>query len=119
MSLEHTSCQGPIQPKRITHRNRPLTHEQLSVLSSLQEMTDKPFDDELHQLIRRAERTRTHQLLIEDITLLQLSQIAEQFREHPNIIIRNTFKRHYPYNDTACHVVGYINHLQDTGQMGC
>lgn len=98
--------------------NRPLTHEQLAILETLQLISAKPFDDELTHLIKRAERARTHQLLIEDISLEQLSQIAEQFPDHPNIIIRNTFKRHYPYNDTACHVVGYINHLQDTGQMG-
>ncbi|MGE0010471.1 MAG: penicillin-binding transpeptidase domain-containing protein [Candidatus Babeliales bacterium] len=98
--------------------NRPLTHEQLAILEIVQEIENKTFDDELLQLVKRAERMSTQQLIIDDITLEQLSKIAEQFPEHPNILIQNTFKRHYPYNDTACHVVGYINHLQDTGQMG-
>ncbi len=98
--------------------NRQLTEEQSLLLETLQRITQKSFDEEVMQQVKRAERMCTQQPLIEDITLEELAQIAEQFPEHPNIVIQNTFKRHYPYNETACHVVGYINHLQDTGQMG-
>lgn len=98
--------------------NRPLSVEQCNVLETIQTICMQPIDEELTQLIKRAERFRTKQLIFADITLEQLSKIAEQFPEHANIEIQNTFKRHYPFHDTASHVVGYINHLQDTGQMG-
>ena len=59
-------------------------------------------------------------LLINDISFEQLSRILEQFPDHRNLVITTAFKRFYPYNTIASHVVGYLGSLttDSAGKMG-
>jgi penicillin-binding protein 2 len=68
------------------------------------------------------ERLERQLLLAEDVPLATMSSIIEQFPLSKNILIKTDFKRCYPYQQTACHVIGYLGALSSTygssGVMG-
>jgi penicillin-binding protein 2 len=69
--------------------------------------------------LRRTEKQGTQLLLARDLTLEQLSKIAE-LSHCPNLTLTTRFKRHYPHGSLASHLVGYLGHLYDDpiGKMG-
>lgn len=70
--------------------------------------------------IYHAQRYYKKALLAEDITFTQLSKIAEQFPNDPNIIIDTHFTRFYPYKSYASHILGALATLEagTVGTMG-
>ncbi|NBX78522.1 penicillin-binding protein 2 [bacterium] len=70
--------------------------------------------------IKYAEKFGTKVKIHEDLSYVQLSQIAEQCMNCQNIRFDTHFKRHYPHGHTACHVLGYLGDvtLQPQGKMG-
>ena len=102
--------------------NNQLLSEQITLIQSLELILAKPLasQPDLLASISRAERYHKKILLAEDISLEQLSQIAEQFTQEKNIVIDTHFKRCYPHNTFACHLLGYLGrmNLEILGKMG-
>lgn len=57
-------------------------------------------------------------LLKSDISFQQLCQISELCADARCLVISNRFQRMYPHNETACHVLGYLNRGEQSGQSG-
>jgi penicillin-binding protein 2 len=56
--------------------------------------------------------------LATDLSVDQLSKIEELFPNHPNLIIKTSFKRFYPYKTYASHALGYISRSLDVPSFG-
>ena len=102
--------------------NRSTTQEQLEILERITEITGKDFynDPDIWPSIAHAERYSKEVLLLQDLTFEQLSQLEDQLAADKNIRIATTFKRHYPHQKTACHVIGYLGTMDfdSFGKMG-
>lgn len=100
--------------------NKKLSEEQQKTIALLYTILDTPCTDELVHAIQHAERHNVSCTIAQDLTFEQLSQIAEQCTHNKNIRIENTFKRHYPHQTLACHIVGYLGqiHCDPIGKMG-
>jgi penicillin-binding protein 2 len=68
----------------------------------------------------RAERYKRSVLLYSDIPRTALSALLEQIPSSTNIQLKQSSKRHYPHNQTACHLVGYLSYFNQaaSGLMG-
>jgi penicillin-binding protein 2 len=128
-----TDCKG-----RFLATNRPvntiywkgtykknLSDEHKKVLSTLSAIihgtiTDHDHIEEVAQNLMLTERKGTLSKLFEDVDLQTLARVFEQFPDHPNIIVKRAFKRYYPYDTYASHLVGYLGHtpLNSAGKMG-
>lgn len=97
---------------------RKLTKEQQQLIDFLSTITKKDFTND--PKIKSSERYSRSYTLAQDLPFDQLSKIAEQCAASPNIILKTTFKRHYPYNTLASHILGYfrINNNDNSGKMG-
>lgn len=75
---------------------------------------------ELENKIKIAERLSQKILLYSDVPFSILSKISESFSNHPNIKLENSFKRFYPYNNSACHILGYLSqeNIEYIGKTG-
>lgn len=73
-----------------------------------------------HEQVLSAERYGTTATLIDEISFEELSSLVEQLPEHTNLLVQTDFKRHYPYNDAACHILGYLSgaYADTQGKMG-
>lgn len=102
--------------------NNKLSREQWEILQKMSAITDKPFtlDQVLLESIIVAEKKYKKILLASDLSFEQLSKLQEQFGNHPNISISTHFKRFYPFNTFACHLLGYLGQLdaESQGKMG-
>lgn len=102
--------------------NHHLTMEQEEALEHVGIILGQAFlsDQQVATELAQVERYNKDLLLAEDLTFEQLSQLEEQLATVPNIIIKTTFKRHYPHQKLACHVIGYIGSLdvEEQGKMG-
>jgi penicillin-binding protein 2 len=101
---------------------RSFTEKDLTDLTSLQNILQKPILDDIQFFdeLRTAERRYQKFVLAQDITLEQLGNIQELFPSHAQISVATHFKRLYPYNMMASHVLGYLGILDSThyGKMG-
>lgn len=101
--------------------NRKLTAEQEENLKKLCTILNFSFDDEdFVNNIKSAEKSSKQFTLAEDITFEELSKISELFSDDKNIKIISSFKRFYPYQQIACHVLGYLSQesIEYIGKMG-
>lgn len=102
--------------------SRYLTQEQVEQLEKVYQITGCRLhkDPGIAPTIANAERYSKDILLVSDLNIEQLSQIQEQCTGSRNLQIRTTFKRHYPYHTTACHIVGYLGtmEVEILGKMG-
>jgi len=100
---------------------RFLSQEQLAALKIIEDIIHKEYlSGSLYEKIVLAERKNQKIVLAEDIDFIVLSKLMELFPQHENIIINTQFKRFYPYNNFASHVIGYVGniHLHANGQSG-
>lgn len=101
---------------------RSFTEKDLADLKSLQNILQKPLLDDVQFFdeLRTAERRYQKFILAQDITLEQLGNVQELFPYHEQISVATHFKRLYPYNMMASHVLGYLGILDSThyGKMG-
>jgi penicillin-binding protein 2 len=116
--------------KRLLASNRPiydiywqgrgvfsLTNYHRNLLSQLETLLETSFlQDEKIKIISRTERYARRILLKDDISFYQLCKISEHFSHCQNLVIKNRFKRVYPYNTFASHIVGYLSRI---GYVGC
>lgn len=96
---------------------KDLSKEHLATLSLLEIILETTLDI---SLIKTAERQAKTLLLKEDISFEELSKIIEQLPTNHSIKIQTSFKRFYPHNDLACHILGYLGTMQNEmcGKMG-
>jgi penicillin-binding protein 2 len=97
-----------------------LTEQDKLTLAELDTILDGNAIREQERNIARAERQEKKMLLAQELTSEQLSRIAEKFSGNTNISLATNFKRHYPYKNLACHIVGYLGNIdyQESGKMG-
>lgn len=74
--------------------------------------------DEKRAAIMYAERYSHRLLLKNDVDFGQLCQISEQCADASSLVISNRFKRVYPHQELACHILGYLNRTENSGQSG-
>lgn len=100
--------------------NKKLTENQLQKIQTVSRVLEKNCDDQLLQAVQHTERFYKKLLLASDLPFKQLSMLEEQFPHDANIELVTNFKRHYPYQTYACHILGYLGNVdvQATGKMG-
>lgn len=102
--------------------HKKLDAYQLKTLELLSSILDTPLDkdEELLKDLTHVERYNKKILLANDIPFDQLSKIEEQFPHDGNVRLETHFKRFYPYNSFACHMLGYLSQfdMESTGKMG-
>lgn len=100
--------------------NKKLSSQQLLLIDFLANLFPRVKSADLQSQLMHAEKYRKRCLLARDIARHLLSQIAEKFPEHPNLLFEKTSQRYYPYKEVACHVIGYISnmHVDQQGKMG-
>ena len=102
--------------------NRTLGAEQLQTLALLESIIDKPLvsDTQLLTTLQQAERYNKKVLLTSDLPFEQLSKLEEQFPHDHNVELVTQFKRFYPFQTFASHLLGYLGHfdMEVSGKMG-
>lgn len=98
---------------------KTLTNEQISTIKEVQNILDLSTEDIMNE-IGKHEKQEKEYLLSKDVNFEQLSQIIEKFPNNPNIVIKQNFKRYYPYDSLASHLIGYLSNMdiESTGKMG-
>lgn len=97
--------------------NKHMTSQQQNIIEILRQTLDPDCEEK----IIVAEKTGTKISVAHDITFTQLSKIIERFPQNPNITISTNFKRFYPHQKVASHILGHlstINTLETMGKMG-
>ncbi|MBN1549455.1 penicillin-binding protein 2 [Candidatus Babeliales bacterium] len=102
-----------------THKRR-LSDQQNLVLDSIDTILTEPLSDDLKTQIAICERFGRKLLLARDLSFEQLSQVVEQFPNHPNLDLPTQFTRLYPNGPLASHIVGFLGNIryEDVGKMG-
>ena len=102
--------------------NSNLTADQQQTLSKLEKIINIPIsaDEPLIKTISKGEKQYKTVFLACDISFEQLSKLEEQLTNKANIVLRSNFKRFYPYQTYASHIVGYLGtfNLKPMGKMG-
>ncbi len=102
--------------------NQNLNAKQYKYLSDLDTILGTELARNAYEMgILAAEKQGKKVVLAEDINFEQLSRIVEQFPDQTNIHVITHFKRHYPHNALACHILGYLGHIdytEESGKMG-
>jgi len=98
---------------------RSLTTSQKKLLHELGTILEQLFEEKITAKIIHTEQYEKQYLIKPNISFEKLSIIAEQFGHEPNILIKNSFKRHYPYKRFASHLIGYLSYQDEPdGKMG-
>lgn len=101
--------------------NKTLNKKQLASLNKLIDILNlKSSSEEIIKLANTAEKIQTKVTLYKNISFDTLSKIIEQLPNNKNIILERQYKRYYPYEILASHILGFLGsiNLQDTGKMG-
>lgn len=86
--------------------NHMLTEQQQQILNTVAKILNIPISE---KQVRLAERFSRQIVLAERISPENLSLIAEQCSDIPNIIFESSYERFYPYDRLACHIIGYLS----------
>lgn len=94
-----------------------LTEQQKLLLKNVGKILKKTFCEKQVRLVERLSR---QMVLAENVTSDDLSLLAEQCSDLPNIIFETAYERFYPYNRLGCHVLGYLSdaHVSMEGKTG-
>jgi penicillin-binding protein 2 len=99
-----------------------LNKDHLQLLQKIESIIQKPLlnVEQLLADLQYAERRHQKFLLAADIPFEQLSQIVEQLPYQKNLSINTHFKRFYPHQASACHLLGYLTRMdmETYGKMG-
>ncbi len=99
--------------------NRKFTEDQKNTLASIELITGTKLVD--LSTILRTEKTHGKIVLIKELSQKDICTIAEQYPNHPNIIIQGRIQRFYPFCSYASHLIGYLGNdiiEQHSGKMG-
>ncbi len=97
--------------------NKILSSQQQSTLTIIKQIIETIEDNKIIQ----AEKNGAKIIIATDITFAQLSKIMELFPNHANLNISTHFKRFYPNQNIASHILGHLSTLNDfetIGKMG-
>lgn len=86
--------------------NQYLTEQQKQILCKVAQILQIPISE---KSVKLAERFSKQIVLAEHVLPGQLSLIAEQCSDLPNVVLETAFERFYPYGRSACHVLGYLS----------
>jgi penicillin-binding protein 2 len=92
-----------------------LTLEHLAQLAQLATILGIPSFENYEEL-NKVERQAKKIPLATDISFEQLSKIIELFPEGTNIKLVTHFKRFYPYQSLASHILGYLAYIDKSGE---
>ena len=96
-----------------------MTDEDRSLLAMLSELLGIDLsNDEKSQQLQFCHKFSRRFLLKEDVSFEQLCKISEQCLHAPHVVITNRFKRLYPHEHLGCHVLGYLNRIENVGKSG-
>ena len=99
-----------------------LTTAQQKTLQKIEDILTISITDnqELMRTITTAEKRHKPVLLANNIPFDHMCKIEEQCFNNQNILLRNSFKRYYPYHSYASHIVGYLGNFdfKIVGKMG-
>jgi penicillin-binding protein 2 len=100
--------------------NRALSAHQCDLIRQLATLLSFSITNILVDNISNAERYQRKVLLAKDISFAQISFIVEHLCYEPNILVTSDTQRHYPYQELASHVIGYLSaqNLDINGKMG-
>lgn len=89
-------------------KNLSLT--QLEFIKKVDQILESNFyqDEDKLKSISFAEKYTRRLLLKSDLSFDQLCKISEQCSNCSNLVIINRFRRVYPYNNLASHILGYL-----------
>ncbi len=96
--------------------NKRLTVEQLAHLERLRDILNLPPFENYDELTR-TERSVGKLRLASDLSFEQLSKVIELFPDETNVKLVTHFKRFYPYQSMASHILGYLAFI-DKGSAG-
>jgi len=68
--------------------------------------------------LKYAERYTRRVLLEEDLSFEQLCKISEQCSDVSSLVVENHFKRIYPHQAIASHVLGFLSRVEKIGRAG-
>lgn len=101
---------------------KTFTEQNLIDIGHLEEILGKPLlsNEKFMEDLLNAERRYQKFSLATDLTDAELCKAHELFPTHENIAVVPHFKRLYPHNTMASHVLGYLGVLDSThyGKMG-
>ncbi|MGQ9707030.1 MAG: penicillin-binding protein 2 [bacterium] len=83
-----------------------------TLIKNLSEILDIPVKDIKKSIIER-ESPFLPAVIAEDISFNKIAEIEEQYGDSRAIYIEPTLKRHYPNNETACHILGYCGEVDN------
>lgn len=90
------------------------SNEQKDILKKIEEILHLDFTVDFQiNYILSAEKNGKRILLKSDITFDELCCISEQCSGCGSLVIENKFKRIYPYNSFACHILGYLSKQEE------
>ncbi len=89
---------------------KQLTSDQKENLNNLYQLLSLPYE-ESNNALKTAERYSKKITLAADLSFEQLSKIVELFPNDPNIKFITHFKRFYPHQSLASHILGYLGQL--------
>lgn len=92
-----------------------LTSHQKSFLKKTEGILGEQVIKPLYRKIERTERFSRKILIKSDISQDELFKISEQCSESSNLFVERHFKRVYPYNNMACHLLGYLRKAERRG----
>lgn len=94
--------------------SRQLTQAHRELINKCQEILSLPTVDEKDiKAIEYAERNRKKRFLYKDLSITQLGKLQELARNCPSISFEKTFKRVYPYENSASHIIGHLARQED------
>lgn len=96
--------------------NRTLSGEQEQLIQALMQFAPASTLQDIPKIEHAGKKLLIHK----DCDFTTISNLLERFPNHPNLSIETHFKRFYPYETLASHLVGYISSAQDEsiGKMG-
>lgn len=99
--------------------NTHLSNQQHQAINTISSILDPDTIPELSK-IKRAEKFSLEIILSDSISNEQLYLIAEQCSDIQNIVFTTKFKRFYPYDKLASHILGYLGDVDicAQGKMG-
>ncbi|KKR96844.1 MAG: Penicillin-binding protein 2 [candidate division TM6 bacterium GW2011_GWE2_41_16] len=93
-----------------------LSEDQKKVIAYLAEKFH--LEESTLKSISLCERFEQSIIIQKDIILTEISDIVERFPLCQNIELKTSFKRCYPYKESACHLIGYLGSLSAYAPRG-
>lgn len=104
-----------------TKNKKSLSEQDIEDLKIIEHIIEKILtDEESLKEINKAIKHNQKLLLKSEISFDQLSKIEEHFGKNSLIFIETSFKRFYPKQSQACHILGFLGRidLENMGKMG-